>query len=124
MLIDWKINRYSRCYEDVAKQCLDSDRKASIFQYFSHLETQKATQVLGTYWSSVNSSSNWSISVQFGTPFNKQCELAVVLIEPKSGNRVVLVGIVRDISLICFQLLFIGEFNFSKRLCFTIQSVR
>lgn len=75
--------RYARCYTDSSIQCLDARRRESIFQYFSHLETQKA-QLMGSYWSSINQTPEWNMAIEISTSEKGRCKLNVSLIHDKS----------------------------------------
>lgn len=84
MLISWEINRYARCYSDSSKQCLDSNQKNSIFQYFAHFNTQRS-QVLGNFWSSINSNDCWSLNLLLSLNEDRQIKLSIVLTETKNA---------------------------------------
>lgn len=85
MLIAWEINRYARCYSDSSKQCLDSNRKNSIFQYFAHLDTQKS-QIMGNFWSVINSSDFWKLNLLLNLNEDHQIQLTVIVTENNKAD--------------------------------------
>lgn len=90
MLLIWEINRYTRCYSDSSKQCLDFERKDSIFQYFAHLDTQPSNNI-GNFWSAINKSDSWKLNLIINLKENRQIEFNIGLIE--AGKTVLLVQI-------------------------------
>lgn len=80
MLLIWEINRYARCYSDSSKQCLDFERKDSIFQYFAHLDTQRSHNI-GNFWSAINKSDLWKLNLTLNLNDNRRIEFSINLIE-------------------------------------------
>lgn len=91
MLISWEINRYTRCYSDCSKQCLDAEKKSSIFQYFAHLDTQKSQNV-GNFWSTINASQTMKIYFKLDLNQYRQIQLLVMIEDVISNNHITLVG--------------------------------
>lgn len=89
MLLIWEINRYARCYSDSSQQCLDFERKNSIFQYFAHLDTQRS-QAIGNFWSAVNKCDLWKLNLTINLKENRQIIFVINLIE--ANKTVVLVN--------------------------------
>lgn len=90
MILTWNLERYARCYSDSSKQCLDYNRKSSIFQYFAHLDTQRS-QTIGNFWSAINTNEVWKLYLRLTLLENRQHEFEVILTESISGNSVILV---------------------------------
>lgn len=103
MILSWNINRYARCYSDSSQQCLDFDKRNSIFQYFAHLETQKS-QYFGHFWSIINTCANWNMILNLNLDENKKIILTVCVIDIKSNLSIILVKQVWNWLL--FMLLF------------------
>ncbi len=89
MKIIWPVIRYARCYTDSSKQCMDAERRVAIFQYFSHLETQRA-QSFGNYWSAINQTAEWNMIIEITTSSKGSCELNIRL--KHDQTEIVLVG--------------------------------
>lgn len=90
MMLTWQLNRYARCYSDSSKQCLDSDYKTSIFQYFAHLSTQPS-QAIGNFWSSINASESWKLNLILNLNEYKQIEFSILVIDVQHNISIKLV---------------------------------
>lgn len=90
MILTWNLDRYARCYSDSSKQCLDYNRRNSIFQYFAHLDTQRS-QAIGNFWSAINTCESWKLSLRLSLHENRQIEFEVVLTETTNLNSIILV---------------------------------
>ena len=122
MLLVWQINRYSRCYSDSSKQCLDADRKGTIFQYFAHLETQRSLSI-GQYWSPINTCNSWKLNLTLTLKECKQVEFRVLLVDTNDSSVILVIA---GVQLKLFKLIYglLGEFDLSKRFLTSIQSIR